>query len=122
MKPLFLSSIFMIIGNVPFIIISQEIIIKHICGLGLVTSVLNHYFESSYRPLQIMDRIVMTSGSVVYLLFYIDSYLDFLLWWSAFCCYFFTKFLKKKGLKYYYVAHMFAHIFLTLLHNNLLCN
>jgi hypothetical protein len=40
--PLFLSSLFMVVGNVPFIIISQEIVIKYICGIGLITSVLNH--------------------------------------------------------------------------------
>ena len=118
--PLFLSSLFMVVGNVPFIIISQEIVKKYICGIGLITSVLNHYYQSKYRPFQIMDRTIMTGGSVVYLLFYIDSYVEFMLWYSAFCSYFFTKYLKRKGFEYFYITHVFAHIFLTFLHNKLL--
>jgi hypothetical protein len=64
---LFISSCLMILGNFPFIVISQQdTFIKMYYILGLTTSVLNHGCNS--RALQITYRTVMTVG------FFIDLY------------------------------------------------
>jgi len=117
MYPLFVSSVCMVIGNVPFIIISQNNILKIIYTLGLTTSCLNHYYQSKCKTLQILDRTVMTVGACIDLV-YMDTLFEFILWYSAIYFYFFSKTLKSVGFKYTF--HFFSHFLVTILHNQIL--
>ena len=117
MYPLFVSSLLMVVGNVPFIIISQNNILKILYTTGLVTSCLNHYYQSKCKFLQRIDRSVMTIGAIIDLV-YMDTLLEFILWYSAIYFYFFSKTLKSLGFQDTF--HVFSHLFVTLLHNQLL--
>ena len=119
MYPLFVSSLLMVVGNVPFIIISQNNILMILYTTGLVTSCLNHYYQSKCKTLQILDRTVMTVGACIDLV-YMDTLLEFILWYSAIYFYFFSKTLKIVGFKDTF--HMFSHFLVKLLHNQLLYN
>jgi hypothetical protein len=112
MNILFYSSLGMVLGNFPFIVISHGTsFIKGFYLLGLTTSVLNHGFKT--RPLQILDRSVMKVGAVIDLFYITDEY-QFILWFCAIYFYFFSKIIKNT------TFHVFAHIFVTGLHNNIL--
>lgn len=111
-KILFVSSTLMVLGNFPFIVISQQdTFIKSYYILGLITSVLNHGCHS--RVLQIADRTVMGVG------FFIDLYyirhiqeLEFLL--LSVSLYFISK--KTKMVHF----HVLAHFFITVMHNKVM--
>ena len=105
------SSIGMVIGNIPFIVISN-CPIKYYYLLGLTTSVLNHG-SSNYYLFRYLDRGVMVVGAVLDT-YYLKYKFEYLLWFLAIKCYFISKYTGKR---YYDV---FAHFFVTLLHNSIL--
>jgi hypothetical protein len=111
-KVLFISSIFMFLGNFPFIVISKHSsFIKYYYLTGLTTSLLNHGFNSSI--LQSFDRSTMILGVIVDTYYIIDT-TDFQLLWLSIYSYFIAKYT---GYKFF---HVYAHILITILHNKIL--
>ena len=111
------SSLGMVIGNIPFIVISN-CPIKNYYLLGLTTSVLNHGTNNENNNKKIfryLDRGVMVVGAILDT-YYLHNVTDYLLWFLAIKCYFISKYT---GNKYYHVG---AHFFVTLLHNSILIN
>ena len=115
-KLLFVSSICMVLGNVPFIFISQQhTFIKSYYLLGLTTSLLNHGYNSVF--FQIADRTVMTVGFFVDLYYIMDIYELQLLLLSV-ICYFISKYIENPFFITFY--HIFSHVYVTIAHNFIL--
>ena len=115
---LLVSSICMVICNVPYIIISPASFLKYIYIVGLTTSVLNHATRN--RRLQILDRTVMTAGACIDLIYIRNSH-EFMLWFAAIYFYFFSKVLKQLDEQSVYL-HVLSHASVTVLHNYMLLN
>jgi hypothetical protein len=111
-KVLFISSTLMVVGNFPFILISQQdTFIKSYYTLGLTTSVLNHGCNS--RVLQIADRTAMGVG------FFIDLYYARHVQELAFVLLSVSSYFISKKTKILYF-HVLAHFFITVAHNKIL--
>jgi len=111
-KLLALSSIFMIVANVPFIIISQQVsFIKYYYLIGLTTSLLNHSFN--YKPLQLLDRSVMGIGIIIDTS-YINNVEELKLQILSIFFYLFAKYTR------YSIFHLCSHFLITVLHNRIL--
>ena len=114
-KQLFVSSTLMVIGNVPYILVSTNLV-KYYYALGLLTSILNHsLYDNQFMKLQfrILDRSVMVFGALI------DVYLiknkeELYLLQIAIFCYFLSKVTKLK------FFHILSHYYVTILHNSLL--
>ena len=113
MKGMLISSFGMVVGNIPFIIISNHLV-KWYYLLGLTTSVLNHGSNNAVL-FRYIDRGVMAAGAVLDI-YYIKFNYEYLLWFLAIKCYFISKYTGKR---YYHIG---AHFFVTLLHNSILIN
>ncbi len=102
----------MVLGEFPFIVISQQgTFIKSYYLLGLTTSLLNHGCSS--RLFQVADRTVMALGFFVSLYYMNDIYEVQLLSLSAFC-YFMSKLTK---IVYF---HVLSHFLKTLTINSIM--
>ena len=116
MNILFISSTLMVLGNFPFIVISQQnTFIKSYYILGLTTSLLNHGYKS--RVFEVADRAVMTLGFFIDLCYIINTYELQLLLLSV-LCYFVSKSTKVGFFIKFY--HVFAHFYVTVAHNAIL--
>ena len=121
MYTLFVSSVCMTLGHLPFIVVShKESFIKHVYLVGCVTSLLNHYFQSKNTYLRVLDRTVMSLGAVNDLS-HIHDYYTFSLWFASIYFYFYSKIFKNIGLHGNAVTfHIFSHVFVTACHVNIL--
>ena len=112
MNILFISSTLMVLGEFPFIVISQQnTFIKSYYVLGLTTSLLNHGYKS--RVLVLVDRTVMTAGFFISLYYMTNIYQLLSLILSA-LCYFAS---KLTGLSYF---HVVSHFLKTVMVNTIL--
>lgn len=114
-KQLFISSIGMCVGQLPYILISTHPI-RYYYFLGLVTSLLNHLLnEDDYLKIhfRILDRSVMVLGAGINF-YLIKEIQDLHILVIAIFCYFFSKVVKLK------IFHIFAHVGATVLHQNIL--
>ena len=127
-KILFVSSIYMFIGNFPFIFLYYTSyysalpsnysdlpiyysILPSYYLLGLSTSILNHGFNS--RILQILDRTVMAIGSIVDM-YYINDIEEMELLMLSIVNYFMAKITHQV------FFHVVSHFTITILHNRIL--
>ena len=111
-KVLFISSTLMVVGELPFIVISQQdTFIKSYYTLGLITSVLNHGCNS--RVIQIADRTVMRVGFFVSL-YYMNHILELQLLSLSALCYFIS---KRTKVVYF---HVLSHFLKTLTINKIM--
>jgi len=107
------SSLGMVVGNIPFIVISN-CPIKNYYLLGLTTSVLNHGTKNK-NLFRYLDRGTMVVGAILDT-YYLYDHIEYLLWFLAIKCYFISKITGNK------CFHVLAHFFVTLLHNSILIN
>ena len=95
MKGMLISSIGMVVGNIPFIVISN-CPMKNVYLLGLTTSVVNQNNKNLFRYL---DRGTMVVCAILDT-YYLHNVTEYLLWFLAIKCYFISKYT---GNKYYHV-------------------
>jgi hypothetical protein len=121
MYTLFLSSILMTLGHLPFIVVSHEAgFIKYVYMTGCATNLVNHYFQSKNRALRVLDRTVMVLGAVNDL-FYIHDSVVFSYWVLSIYFYTYSKIFKNLGHHENVVPfHVLSHIFVTVCHANIL--
>ena len=121
MYTLFLSSVFMTLGHLPFIVVSHEAsFIKCVYLTGCATSLANHYFQSKNRALQVLDRTVMVLGSVNDL-FYMSDSTTFSYWVLAIYFYMYSKVFRSLGHHENVVPfHILYHLFVTMCHARVL--
>jgi hypothetical protein len=121
MYTLFLSSVFMTLGHLPFIVVShEESFIKYVYLTGCATSLANHYFRSKNRGLQVLDRTVMVLGSVNDL-FYMNDSTTFSYWVLSIYFYMYSKIFRNLGHHENVVPfHVLSHLFVTMCHARVL--
>ena len=108
------SSIGMSIHTLPFIIITNNLLIKRITILGIITSILNH--GTNWVIFKYIDRTVMVSCAIIDAFIIYDFYN------------FYNHFLLILSINLYFIAkitkndfyHMLCHYFIIILHNNLM--